>query len=175
MQNNNSKIIDKGNVGESRLNSWFQENGLTYFQIKQDVESFMHTFAKVMKRPDFFLLLEGLGMIAVDAKNYRLSMGYFTLNKEELHRALSYEIITKMPFWFAYMQQTENGMTWYWLSAMKALEVGQTRLNGKTGAEFLAISINDFIAIRQHDDIGKLYTNRSRIKATIVPVLEGVL
>jgi len=168
MYTENTTIIEKGNEGEERLNKWFQENGLTYFQIKQDVQSFMHTFAKVMKRPDFFLLLEDVSMIAVDAKNYKLSCGYFTLNKGELHRALSYEIITKMPFWFAYLHQTETGTKWYWMSALKALEVGTVRTNSRTNEEFLALSLSDFISIQHQEDIGKLYTQRSQLKATVV-------
>ncbi len=170
MQNRITAIKKKGDEGERYLNSWFQENGLTYFQINQDIESFMHTFANVMKRPDFFLLLEGLGMIAVDAKNYKLSCGYFTLNKDELHRALSYEIITKMPFWFAYLQKTESGNVWHWISGLKALDVGQKRINRKTNDEFLAISLSDFAAIRCQKDVAKLYNAQSRLKASIIGI-----
>ena len=173
MCSGNNDIIEKGNEGEDRLNKWFQENGLTYFQIKQDVQSFMHTFAKVMKRPDFFLLLEGLSMIAVDAKNYKLSCGYFTLNKDELLRALSYEIITKMPFWFAYLHQTETGSQWYWISALKALDVGTVRINSSTKEEFLVLSLSDFISVRHQEDIRKLYTQRSQLNAKIVPIKEN--
>nr|MBF0221412.1 hypothetical protein [Desulfobulbaceae bacterium] len=169
----NTEIMIRGNEGEDRLNSWFQENGLTYFPVKQDIKSFLHTFAKTMKRPDFFLLLEGISMIAVDAKNYSLSCGYFTLNKDELYRALSYEIITKMPFWFAYLHQHEGGSTWYWISALKALDAGVTRLNSQTKEEFLAISLNDFISVRNHEDISKLYTNRCRLNAKIVPIRDN--
>ncbi len=170
---NTTKIIQKGIDGEDRLNKWLQENGLTYFQIKQDIQSFMHTFAQIMKRPDFFVLVEGLSMLAVDAKNYRLSNGYFSLNKEELGRALSFEIITKMPFWFAYLHQSEEGSTWYWISALKALDVGTTRVNGTTGEEFLVISVSDFIAIRNQEDICKLYTQRSKLNAKIVPIRDN--
>jgi len=46
-------ILEKGTDGEVRLNNWLRENGITYFQIKQDIQSFMHSFAQVMKRPDF--------------------------------------------------------------------------------------------------------------------------
>lgn len=166
----NSSILQKGNEGEELLNIWFQENDVTYFQIKQDIQSFMHTFAKTMKRPDFFMLLEGVSMIAVDAKNYNASYGYYTLNKQELLRALSYEIITKMPFWFAYLHQSAGEMKWYWISALKALDRGMTRVNSNTKEEFLVLSLSEFTAVKRQEDFGKLYTERSRLEATIVPL-----
>jgi len=163
-------ILEKGTDGEVRLNNWLRENGITYFQIKQDIQSFMHSFAQVMKRPDFFVLVEGLSMLAVDAKNYSLSNGYFTLNKIELEKAIAFEIITKMPFWFAYLHQSDSGSTWYWISALKALYAGIMRVNKTTGEEFLVISVSEFIAIRNQSDISKLYTQRSGLNAKIVPI-----
>lgn len=150
----------KGPAGEARLNSWFQENCINYMSVKQTPETFAHLLSGHAKRPDFIIILESLGMIAVDAKNCRLSNGYYTLNKDEVKRALTFEMITRMPFWFLFLYESGGFASWYWISALHALEAGESRKS--SNGEFLVISLSEFVRIRTHEDLGKLHHNRLR-------------
>lgn len=163
MHSQNQAAEKKGLIGEFSLNQWFQENGVPYFWLRQDVESFLHTFSGRIKRPDFFVLLEGISVIAVDAKNYRLSCGVYTIGKEELDKAIAYEILTKMPFWFAFMHKGQAGINWYWISALKARSSGSIRTNRQTNKDFFAIGLSHFISIRHQEDFGRLFSHRGDI------------
>ncbi len=152
-------IKAKGDEGEAALNKWFQDNNLCYLFISQDSSSFASLFRDTIKRPDFLLLIESVGLIAVDAKNYKRSGGVYTLKlEEELVRVLTFERLFRIPVWYAYRGKNDN--EWYWISGLKALEVGVRRNNTKKNEEFLAIKLEHFAAITSGDDIGKLYTQR---------------
>ncbi|MDA8231638.1 MAG: hypothetical protein M0006_09895 [Magnetospirillum sp.] len=155
-------IAVKGEIGERRLNEWMQAAGLSYLYINQAKEVFARIFSGTVKRPDFLMLLESIGLIAVDAKNYALHRGEFTLPLEtELRRVLTFERLFRIPVWYAYLQEKEGGATvWYWISALKAIEVGQVRKNSKTGEDFVAIKLEHFERIEKNEDLGKLYTHR---------------
>jgi len=163
-KNYDQTIVDKGKVGEIKLTSWFQRNNMSFFPINQSPETFAHLFSKNIKRPDFFVLLESLGMIAVDAKNYSLSGGCFTLSKMEIKHAMAFEMFTRMSFWFAYLHIHNNGsIVWYWINVFRALDAGVSRVNGETEEEFLAIKKCDFLPIASQHDLGLLFSQPSHL------------
>lgn len=153
----------KGDEGESELNTWFNDNNLCYLFLSQDPKIFAALFPGAIKRPDFLVLIESVGLIAVDAKNYTCSGGVYTLELEkELVRVLTFERLFRIPVWYAYKGQDVDGPVWYWISALKALEVGQRRAKGGTKKDFLAIKLEHFAAIRTEQDMGLLYTQRHK-------------
>jgi len=158
-----ARIVEKGNVGEEKIVTWFMENGINFFQLKQSLETFAPLFSKGIKRPDFVVIIESIGLIAVDAKNCKMSGGCFTISEDEVQKAIAFEMVTRMAFWFAYLHETPEGATWYWISALNILGVGTRRINSTTNQDFFAINLSEFTAMREHGDIGKLlYTQRLR-------------
>ena len=156
------KLADKGKLGEDDLNDWLQENGLSYVAICQSPETFAPLFSGDVKRPDFLVLLESVGLIAVDAKNYQQSFGY-TLNLEpEIRRAITFERLFRVPFWFAYRCEEAGKTAWYWISALKAVEVGEVRTNSTTKEQFVYLELEHFERVESNSDLGKLYTHRLR-------------
>lgn len=156
-----NEIAQKGLDGEQALNKWLNDNGLSYLYIDQKSETFSRLFSKSLKRPDFLILLESIGLIAVDAKNYQFSGGVYTLNMEnEFQKALTFERIFRIPLWYAYLGYEDDQEVWYWISALKAIEVGEVRTNRKRGDNFLAIKREHFETITCNNDLGKLYTHR---------------
>lgn len=154
-------IKTKGDKGEEALNRWLDGNGLSYLYIDQSEDTFASLFRTKLKRPDFLVLLESIGMIAVDAKNYTLSGGVYTLNMEhEFQKALTFERLFRIPLWYAYLHVEETQDVWYWISALKALEVGDVRVNNQKKEQFLAIKLEHFEKIETGYDLGKLYTHR---------------
>ncbi|MFP5390296.1 MAG: hypothetical protein ACLGI6_01950 [Gammaproteobacteria bacterium] len=143
------------------MNDWFQSIGISYLYINQSPDMFAKLFKGDLKRPDFLVLLEAVGMIAVDAKNYKAYNGTYSLSFEkELRRVLAFERIFRIPVWYAYLGEESGGpQVWYWISALKALEVGEVK-KSKTGEEFLSLKHIHFEQIVTGEELGKLYTHR---------------
>lgn len=157
-----TKQEDQGKIGEEALNKWLSDSRLPYVSICQSRETFSQLFSKNAKRPDFFLLIQSIGLIAIDAKNQKFYEGHqnYTLNYDnELRRALMFESLFRIPLWYAYYDESEN--QWYWISALKALEKGDLRQqNGDKGESFLAIKREHFVTIKTADELSKLYMHR---------------
>lgn len=152
-----SNIKAKGIEGELALKNWFDDNGLSYLYVDQSTDTFATLFKHNLKRPDFLLLMESIGMLAIDVKNYKLSGGVFTLGlADEFQKALTFERLFRLPLWYVYKKDSE----WYWISALKAIEVGSIRKNSQTEKEFLAIPIQECEMIIEGSDLGKLFTHR---------------
>lgn len=154
--------LAKGRIGEDDLNEWLKANNLAYLYVSQAAGTFAPLFLENVKRPDFLVLLESIGLIAVDAKNYTLSVGgEYTLKlEEEVQRVMTFERIFRLPFWYAYRAEEEGRIVWYWISALKVVEVGRVRTNRETQEQFLAIKREYFERIERNADLGKLYTHR---------------
>lgn len=156
----------KGQLGEWALNGWLRSVGVSYLYVNQSPDTFANLFAANLKRPDFLVLLESIGLIAVDAKNYTLYKDEYSLSMEtELRRVLTFERLFRIPVWYAYLeagsaQADGSSGVWHWISALKVLEVGQVRKNSRTGEEFLVIKLHHFERIETGADLGKLYTHR---------------
>ncbi|MBY6346373.1 hypothetical protein E5C31_10410 [Providencia rettgeri] len=150
--------IQQGRVGEEALAEWFSTYDLSYLSICQNPETFAHLFQGSIKRPDFFLLFDSLGMVAVDAKNISIYQdSYFSLPlEEELRRAIAFERVFRMPLWYAIYAEE----CWYWISALKAVEVGKQLKNRMTKQVFLSIHKDEFIQVVNGDDLSKLYGQR---------------
>ena len=160
-----SKPVEKGIEGEIALKDWFQKSGVSFLHVNQSMDVFANIFTGAVKRPDFLMLMEGIGLIAVDAKNYSLWNGEYSLPLEkEWKRVLAFERLFRTPVWYAYFSNDERGKNgesvWYWISALKVVEVGEIRTNGKTGEDFFAIKLEHFERIQVSADIAKLYTHR---------------
>ncbi len=153
-------IEAQGRMGEDALNDWLRANGLSYVAICQNQHTFSSLFPGNVKRPDFLVMLEALGLIGVDAKNYTISPGnVYTLNHDkELRLALAFERLFRIPIWYAYC--SDDFKTWYWISGLKAVEVGEIRTRNDNQEPFLAIDLEHFEEIRTNADLGKLYTHR---------------
>ena len=152
-------IAKKGKVVESLFKTWLDDNQLSYLYIDQSTDTFATLFQGNIKRPDFLILLESIGLIAVDVKNKTLSGGVYTLNIEtEFQKAIAFERFFRIPLWYVYKGQKDNH--WYWISALKVLEVGDLRVNGDSNKSFLAIKLDQLEEIITNEDLGKLYTHR---------------
>lgn len=159
MVNSEEKAI-KGIEGEAKFKAWLDERGLSYLYINQDKEHFASLFNGNVKRPDFLVLIDSIGIIAVDVKNYTLFQDCYSLSYEkEIKKVLCFERLFRIPVWYSYLNEDVGETAWYWISALKAVEVG-TLGKTKENEEFLLIERNEFVEIKSNDDLGKLYSQR---------------
>ena len=78
--------------------------------------------------------------------------------EKELRRALTFERLFRLPVWYAYKGKMDG--TWYWISALKAIEVGKLREHKESKVPFLSIRLEEFELVSSNADFGKLYTHR---------------
>jgi hypothetical protein len=132
-----------------------QQESISYVYVRQEPERFAPLFKDELKRPDFLVLLESIGLLAVDAKNCSLSSyGTYTLSADELRKASMFERIFRIPVWYAFVSKDDAGATWSWISLLKAIEVGREH------DKFYSIHPEHFERISANVDLGKLYTHR---------------
>lgn len=153
-----NRAVVKGQYGEEQLLNWFQEYKIGFIPINQTPHTFAQAFANTIKRPDFLVLLPSIGVIAVDAKNYQCTRGCFTIGEEELKKALRFEMLTKMPFWFAYLYEDNAGnRIWCWINVIKAYRMGIKRRNGGTGSYFFSIDLAHFTHVSDGRNLGQIF------------------
>ncbi len=152
------KIVKKGKDAEQDFLNWLDENKFSYLYINQDTESFPKLFTNQVKRPDFLLLIDSIGLIAIDIKNYNIFKDkHLSLNYEsEFKKTLAFERLFRLPVWYVY----KNNGEWLWISALKAIEVGEIKINSGTNEKFLSLNIDDFTIVKSNSDIGKLWEQR---------------
>lgn len=144
---------------EDALNEWLKCIGVSYLYVDQKIETFATLFSDALKRPDFLVLLESIGMIAVDAKNCQSSGGTYTVDQDDIRKGLAFEQVFRIPVWYAYYDR-EDPTCWKWISLLKAIEVGVERVNGSNNSGFKAVKLKHFESISTNEDLGKLYTHR---------------
>lgn len=153
--------LQKGQEAEDAMNDWLGANNLSYLYVNQSPDTFAPLFKGYVKRPDFLVLLESVGLIAVDVKHYTSRGNTLTLKlEEEVRRVLAFERIFRIPVWYAYYFPNNGRTLWRWISALKAVEVGDRRMNTGTGEDFIVIDMRHFEEITSNADLGKLYTHR---------------
>jgi hypothetical protein len=54
----------------------------------------------------------------------------------------------------------KNNDQWLWISALKAIEVGEIKTNSETKEQFLSLNIDDFTIVKSNSDICKLWEQR---------------
>ena len=155
------KTIKDGKDGEEAFAKWLDEEGLGYVWITQTPDTFAARFNGTVKRPDFLVVLESIGVLAIDVKHCTSSNNEFTLEIDrDLKRILKFERISRIPIWYAFHEKNKVGC-WHWISALKIQEEEyDERTNKSTNKDFLVIKKTEFIEISSNDDLGQLYTQR---------------
>lgn len=150
----NNKIVQICKNAEQDFLDWLDENKFSYLYINQDIESFSKLFTNQVKSPDFLLLIDSIGLVAVNIMNYTTFKDkHLSLNYEsEFKNTLTFEKLFKLPVWYVY----KNNDQWLWISALKAIEVGEMKINSGTNEQFLSLNIDHFKIIKSNSDIGKL-------------------
>jgi hypothetical protein len=165
-KNFSKELIENFFEISKNLTFWLDENKFSYLYINQDSESFPRLFTNQVKRPDFLLLIDSIGLIAVDIKNYNIFKDkHLSLNYEsEFKKTLAFERLFRLPVWYVY----KNNDEWLWISALKAIEVGEIKINSGTKEQFLSLHIDDFTVVKSNNDIGKLWEQRVQFSNKLI-------
>lgn len=103
----------------------------------------------------FFVILKGIGIIAIDVKgkdaNFeRYGKKCFTLDEElEVRRYFSFEQLTRIPVWFVFIPPQQPSLQ-YWIPFLKVLEC-EKEVN-KEGKEFRIVPVDKCIVLQTNRD-----------------------
>lgn len=88
-----------------------------------------------------------------------------SLNYEsEFKKTLEFERLFRLPVWYVY----KNNDEWLWISTLKAIEVGEMKINSGTNEQFLSLNIDDFTIVKSNSDIGKLWEQRVQFSNKLI-------
>jgi len=152
-----------GREGEAKLKAWLDASGFSFIYIRQDQDNFATLFRDEVKRPDFLVLINSIGFIAVDAKYYtpgnRGHQPAFGLKvATELRLSLGFERLFRIPVWYAFRSRTEVEDVWYWISALKADAVGESATNNRTQEQLAWVRTSHCVRVATREDFAKLFT-----------------
>lgn len=150
-----------GQDGENRFRDWLDKCGRSYVHVNQSRDTFAQLFRSgKVKRPDFIVLMDSIGLLAVDVKNRKMKADHFTLPiSSELKPTLAFERIFRLPVWYAFCHTPKDGVEeWHWISALRAVESGEEHTD-KKDSSYLRIHRSNFATLQTNDDFGKLFSH----------------
>ena len=115
------------NTAEKKFKEWLEHKQYSYIYLDQGFDTFSSLFKNKIKRPDFFVLIDGIGLIAVDIKsrekvNEYYNDEYFNLSEiKDTQKLLAFERRFKIPVWIVFSLEAAN-YSWYWISLSEMLE-----------------------------------------------------
>ena len=169
MSKQKSENAKRGVEGEAAFKAWLDAHHFSYVALCQKSENFAAAFSGHVKRPDFLVLLESVGLIAVDVKNYSQShipqyRDSITLEVEsEVRASIAFERLFRIPLWYAYVDHDgqNDQSSWHWISALHAVEIGTIKTRNADDIQFYVIERADCAHVITGDDIAKLYLCRA--------------
>jgi len=173
-----SKIEDQGIEGEDLFQSWLQTYDAPFLRVDNDVETYTLLFQGKLKRPDFLLLIAGMGLLSVDVKNYKRaqkSNGFFLNFENELNYSVEFEHAFKMFLWYAIRDKdSDDKDQWYFISAYDALDNGKV-IERDNGTHYYDIAEEHFTLISDAKEIPGLLKERRGITGLLTQMLENAV
>ncbi len=150
------------NTAEKKFKEWLEYKQYSYIYLDQGFDTFSSLFKNTVKRPDFFVLIDGIGLIAVDIKSRKKANeyyhdGYFNLNETgDTQKLLAFERRFKISVWIVFSVEAVNYLNWYWISLSEILEQ-TTVIEAKDKSPFRSIPLKAFKTIGWDDGLFKLF------------------
>jgi len=150
---------EKGIKAENKFQEWLESKKLPYLYVKQTLDSMPTLFKEQgIKRPDFFILIPNIGMIAVDVKCIKLTgknRDYYFNVYNEVFPLLHFEQNFRMPTWFAITYDDSMAFkTWRWIPVSS---VAQYKITDTVNGECYFVPPQNCIEVSFNEGIGKLF------------------
>lgn len=157
------------NEGEEKFKEWLEHKKYSYIYFDQGQDTFSSLFTNNVKRPDFLVLIDSIGLIAVDVKsrnkliNYNnkgKSEGRFALNEnEDTQKLLAFERRFRIPVWIVFCLDSGGFEAWHWISLSEIVEQFSLITKSKISSPFRGIPVKSCKTIGWEDGLFKLFGN----------------
>lgn len=173
------KRSEQGKDGENFFQKWLQDFDTPFLRVDNDTETYAQLFKGKLKRPDFLLLITGMGLLAVDVKNLtpakKTGGGFFLDFEEELNYSVEFEHAFKIFLWYAIRDESSKDTNqWHFISAYDALQHGKVTARDD-GTHYYHIPEKHFSVLRDAKDIPELLKNRRGVTGFLTSMLESAL
>ncbi|MHB1546907.1 MAG: hypothetical protein ACYCSB_02245 [bacterium] len=155
------------NEGEEKFQEWLEHKKYSYIYLDQSKDTFSSLFANNVKRPDFLVLIDSIGLIAIDVKsrnkltNYNnkgKSEGRFTLNEsEDTQKLLAFERKFRISVWIVFCLDAGGFEAWHWISLSEIIEKFSLVKSSKISIPFRGIPVKSCKTIGWEDGLFKLF------------------
>lgn len=139
------------NNNEAKFKDWLDKRNYSYLYIDQSTQTFAEFFRNLTKRPDFLVVVNNVGMLAVDTKERDPQPNYIIDETDEIEKYLEFERRVRLPVWFVFGSSKDNYNTWHWISLSKVLEC-PLKTSSKSGEAFRVIPPSECIVIQHNKD-----------------------
>lgn len=139
------------NDSEKKFKEWLDKRNYSYLYIDQGIQSFAEFFRNLTKRPDFLVVVNSVGMLAVDVKERDPQPDYIIDETEEIEKYLEFERRVRLSVWFVFGSSKDKYNAWHWIPLSKVLEC-PLKTSSKSRTNFRAIPPGDCIVIQHNRD-----------------------
>ena len=169
----------QGKEGEDLFQKWLQNFDAPFLRVDNDTETYAQLFKGKLKRPDFLLLITGMGLLAVDVKNLtpvkKEEGGFFLDFEEELNYSVEFEHAFKIFLWYAIRDKSaESDNKWHFISAYDALQNGEIKTR-ENNTHYYHIAGKYFTVIENANDVPELLKDRRGVTGFLTSMLESAI
>lgn len=104
----------KGDLAERRFAGWLDKSVIAHVYLDQTPMSVPEHLRGEFKRPDFFVGVPGVGMIAFDVKAKSIYNGHFIFEFDEIRRMRTFARLCHMTVYFACLDPDGSAES-YWI------------------------------------------------------------
>ena len=158
-------IERKERIAEDEFMKWLDKHQTPYLYIQQDIKTFSAALKKhFSRRPDFMILVPHIGFILTDVEFKRPAKKYraFYINEDETRRYCNLHNLYNLQVWYVFSHKDYHFNTWFWIPALKVLELGEIQTNPRTGERYLSVPLDNFIAVSETDSMERVFYKMSK-------------
>ncbi len=146
----------KAEEAENQFRQWLDFHKIPHLYIEQRKDRLSVGLKEIFgaKRPDFIVLVEGLGLILIDVKNRRFQDDGFEISTNDLKKYANLEKHFNFKVWFAVSGEELKFATWYWISVRQANAISKPKKVFRSNRFFYItneIFLRDCIRIEKSD------------------------
>jgi len=149
---------------QAEFGQWLKNGALRHISLRgADGEAFEPLLGGLDALPDYLVLLDAVGLLAVEVHDYVQRgpewKGSTVKIGSTIRLALAFERNVRIPYWYAFRECEDDRVVWHWISAVKAFEVGKVRTTERAG-DFLSLQPHHLERVVRHVDMARLYAPR---------------
>jgi hypothetical protein len=147
------------NKAEKKFAEWLDEREIAYWYVEQERKTKSKRLrSEDVKRPDFVVFVDNVGLILVDVKGYGpyAKADNFNVNSGEVVRYVRFGNKFKLSVWFVFSFEEVRFKTWYWIPVEDVMDCDLV-VRSDEDSSFYAVPMDLFCQLGVDDGIGELF------------------
>ena len=142
----------RGKQGEQAFKSWLDRSMVPFVYIEQSAESRAEKLVRDIKRPDYFVAVPAVGLVAVDVKVKTLyGKNEFYIDEADIIRMNRFEKYFATTTWLAIYPAQDETLSTCFLYPNQGLLV-EPKVKNKQGKNCVALKANQMLAVQVNQE-----------------------